>query len=77
VLVKAEELPAAPSSLPPENLDSDGVRVTALNTKKERSVLIYNRDVFAFEFVVLIIMPVINVYKILDPDPDSEQFCLV
>jgi hypothetical protein len=58
--VKAEELPAAPSPhLPPEKLDSDGLRIeyrplTALHTKEKRSVLIFNRDVFAFEFLVLI-----------------------
>jgi hypothetical protein len=60
VLVKAEELPAAPSPLPPENLDSDELRiksqlVTALNTKEKRLVPLipYNRDFFAFKFLVL------------------------
>ncbi len=57
VLVKSEELPAAPSPhLPPEKLESDGLRkefrpVTALHTKEKRSVLIYNRDVFAYSFL--------------------------
>ncbi len=48
VLVKAEELPVAPSPLPPEKLESDGLRieyrpVTALHTKEKRSVLIQQR----------------------------------
>ncbi len=43
VLVKSEELPVAPSPLPPENLDSDELPiksqlVTALNTKEKRLV---------------------------------------
>jgi hypothetical protein len=59
VWVKAEELPVAPSPLPPEKLESDGIRieyrpVTALHAKEKRSVLIFNRDVFAYSFLVLI-----------------------
>jgi hypothetical protein len=54
VLVKSEELPAAPSPLPPEKLRIESHPVTALHTKEKRSVLIFNRDVFAYSFLVLI-----------------------
>jgi hypothetical protein len=52
--VKAEELPAAPSPLPPEKLQIEYRPVTALHTKEKRSVLIYIRGVFASSFLVLI-----------------------